>query len=143
MALKKLVWNGISSLDLGLVIQSPPAYQYPDKDVTSTHIPGRNGDVITDNGSYKNITRTYSLGVGFKPGTDFISNSQDIVKWLTSDRGYRRLEDDYDPTVYRLAKYSSGGSFTNICHGAISFSVDFDCKPQRFLKSGEKVLLAL
>lgn len=140
MALKKLVWNGISSLDLGLVIQSPPAYQYPEKDVTSTHIPGRNGDVITDNGSYKNITRTYSLGVGFKPGTDFISNSQDIVKWLTSDRGYRRLEDDYDPTAYRLAKYSSGGSFTNICDGAISFSVDFDCKPQRFLKSGENIL---
>lgn len=139
MALKKLVWNDISSLDLGLVIQSPPAYPYPEKDVTTTHVPGRNGDVITDNGSYKNVTRTYSLGVGFKAGTDFISNSQAIVQWLTSSRGYKRLEDDYDPTIYRLAKYAAGGSLSNIYDGAISFSVDFDCKPQRYLKSGEVV----
>lgn len=142
MALKKLSFNGVSSLELDpkIVIQTPPEYQYPGKDVTTTHVPGRNGDIIVDNGSYKNVTRTYSLGVGSEHGIDFISVSQKLVKWLKSGKGYRRLEDDYDPDVYRLAEYSSDGSFTNIYDGAISFSVDFDCKPQRYLKSGEKEL---
>ena len=38
-----------TSEDFGLVVQTPPTYSYPERDVTITHIPGRDGDIIIDN----------------------------------------------------------------------------------------------
>lgn len=137
MGHKRLIFNGISSDELNLVIQSDPVYNYPEKDVTSTHVPGRNGDILIDTGSYKNVARSYSLGVGFKNGTTFIDNSEKIIQWLKTAEGYSRLEDDYDPKVYRLARYSASGSLTNMYDEATTISVQFECQPQRFLKEGE------
>lgn len=137
---KKLVFNGKSSADMGLVIQTPPVYTYPARDVTTTHIPGRNGDIITDNGCYKNVERVYSIAKGYlyDPINHTIPHAQDIISWLTSSKGkYVRLEDDYDPEIYRLATYVNNGSINDIFDKALSINVTFNCKPQRFLKSGE------
>lgn len=137
---KKLIYNGKSSADMGLVIQAPPAYSVPERDVEKTHVPGRNGDVIIDNGSYKNVEREYSLAKGFiyGPVKTTVLNGQELYEWLTSAKGsYVRLEDDYDPSVYRMATYISNGTITDIFDKALAFTAKFECKPQRFLKSGD------
>ena len=51
-----LKFGDISTKDLDLVIQSPPLYDFPEKDAGTYHIPGRNGDLIIDTDSYKNTT---------------------------------------------------------------------------------------
>lgn len=137
---KKLIYNGKSSADMGLVIQAPPAYSVPERDAEKTHIPGRNGDIITDNGCYKNVVREYSLAKGYTNGPvkTTVDNGQELYEWLTSAKGrYVRLEDDYDPDVYRLATYISSGSLTDIFDKAFAFGAKFECKPQRYLKIGE------
>lgn len=133
-----LIFNGISTEDLGLIIQAPPKYTFPAKDLSTSHVPGRNGDIILDNYCYSNVDRTYPIASVFRPGTDFAANSEQILKWLTEPSGYCRLEDTYDPTVYRLAMFSSNGSLTNIYDEATTIDVTFNCKPQRFLKLGEE-----
>lgn len=133
-----LKFGEISTLDLDLVIQAPPVYTFPEKDVEVQHIPGRNGDIILDNGCYQNVERTYSIASVFRYGTDFVSNAERIIQWLTSVSGYQRLEDSYDPEVYRLAQFKNDGSLTNYYDTATVLNVTFDCKPQRFLKIGEK-----
>lgn len=133
-----LIFNSVSAEDLGLVIQAPPAYTFPSKDLSTTHVPGRNGDLILDNYCYNNVDRTYSIASVFRPGTGFIVNSEKIIKWLTAPTGYCRLEDTYDPLVYRMASYSASGSLSNYYDQATSLSITFNCKPQRYLKSGEK-----
>lgn len=133
-----LIFNGVSTEDLGLVIQAPPKYTFPAKDLSTSHVPGRNGDFILDTYCYSNVDRTYSIASVFRPGTDFMANAEKILKWLTEPSGYRRLEDTYDPTVYRLAMFSSSGSLTNYYDAATSIDVTFNCKPQRFLKIGEE-----
>lgn len=127
-----------STKDFDLVIQAPPTYNFPEKDVSVEHIPGRNGDLIIDNNCWKNTERTYSIASVFRPGTDFISNSERLIKWLTSKEGYHRLEDSYDPDVYRLGSFKNSGSLTNYYDKATAINVTFDCKPQRYLKNGEK-----
>ena len=127
-----------STKDFDLVIQAPPTYNFPEKDVSVEHIPGRNGDLIIDNNCWKNTERTYSIASVFRPGTDFISNSERLIKWLTSTEGYHRLEDSYDPDVYRLGSFKNSGSLTNYYDKATAINVTFDCKPQRYLKNGEK-----
>ena len=131
-------FRGLSTKDLDLVIQFKPDYPFPAKDVTVEHIPGRNGDLYIDNESWQNVQRTYSIVSVFRPGTDFVSNSEKLIKWLTQKSGYFRLEDDYDPHVYRMAAYKGSGSLPNLYDEATVLSVTFDCKPQRYLKSGEK-----
>lgn len=135
-----LIFNSISAEDLGLVIQAPPAYTFPAKDLSTTHVPGRNGDLILDNYCYNNVDRVYSIASVFRPGTNFIANSEKIIRWLTAPSGYCRLEDSYDPLVYRMAMFSANGSLTNYYDQATAISVTFNCKPQRFLKIGEKKL---
>lgn len=135
-----LIFDGVSTEDLGLVIQAPPAYTFPAKDLSTSHVPGRNGDLILDNYCYNNVDRTYSIASVFRPGTSFVANSEKIIEWLTSPSGYRRLEDTYDPLVYRMAMFSSSGSLSNYYDQATSISITFNCKPQRFLKIGERQL---
>lgn len=126
-----------STKDFDLIIQAPPTYNIPAKDVTIEHVPGRNGDLLIDNKSWQNVERTYSVASVFRPGTDFIGNSERLIKWLTTQKGYHRLEDSYDPEVYRLAEYKNSGSLTNYYDVATAINISFDCKPQRYLKSGE------
>ncbi len=133
-----LIFNSISTEDLGLIIQAPPVYTFPSKDLSTEHVPGRNGDLIIDNKSYNNVDRVYSIASVFRPGTGFIANSQKIIEWLTSAKGYCRLEDSYDPLVYRLAEYQANNSLTNYYDQATAMNVTFNCKPQRYLKDGEK-----
>lgn len=131
-------FNEHSTEDFGLVIQTPPVYSYPERDVTNTHVPGRNGDVVIDNKSYKNVERSYTIGMKFGRGSSYYLNFEAILDWLHSARGsYVRLEDSYDNDVYRLACFQSGGNFENYFNQAGAAQIKFNCKPQRYLKIGE------
>lgn len=132
----ELTYNGVSSASLGLVIQAPPLYEFPEKDVTVTHIPGVNGDIILDNETYKNVERTYSLACSLK-NTTFATKSAAIVQWLTSGKGYCKLSDTYEPDVFRQAIFLDAGSLTNYFNQATVIPVTFRCKPQRYLNSGD------
>lgn len=132
-------FNGKSSEDFGLVIQTPPVYTFPERDITVTHIPGRNGDIAVDNKCFKNTTREYSVAVWYMPGTGYYDNFEKILGWLNSAKGsYSRLEDTYDPEVYRKATFHFSGSFTDYYSKAGAINIQFDCKPQRYLKSGDE-----
>jgi len=132
-----MIFNGISTVDLGVVIQSPPVYDFPNKDYEVIHVDGKNGDVVIDKGSYQNSKRTYFLASAFRPNTSFIENAVAIAAWLNSASGYARLEDSYEPSYYRLAMFKNPGAMMNYYDLATVIQVSFDCKPQRYLKSGE------
>ena len=132
-----LKFGDVYTKDLDLVIQAPPVYNFPAKDVTTEHIPGRNGDLTIDNKCWQNVERTYSLAAVFRPNSNFIENAEKLVKFLTAKSGYQRLEDSYDPKVYRMAQFKSNGALQNYYDEATAINVTFDCKPQRYLKDGE------
>lgn len=135
-----LKFNGVSSQDLGLVIQAPPTYDFPERDVDVEHVQGRNGDLFIDYGSYKNVTRTYSLAMAFRNQNGFIPSANQIIEWLTSAKGYARLEDSYDPEVYRMAYFVKSGSLQNYYDAATAINVQFVCKPMRYYKVGDEFL---
>ena len=138
----KFKFNGKISEDFGLVIQTPPTYEFPERDLTVAHVPGRNGDVIIDNKCYKNVQRTYSVGIKYYQSSGYYVNFESILDWLNSSNGkYARLEDSYDSDVYRLASFQMNGSFIDYFGKGGAGTITFVCKPQRFLKEGEKDIL--
>lgn len=126
-----------STKNLGLVIQFKPNYSFPERDITIEHIPGRDGDLIIDNGCYQNVTKTYSVAAIFNPAEGFVQSATKIIEWLTKNKGYQRLEDTYEPEVYRMAMFNDRGTLQNIYDRATVFEINFNCKPQRFLKEGD------
>lgn len=134
-----VIFNGVSSRDCLIQVEHPPGYTYPERDYESVHVPGRNGDVVVDSGSYKNIEREYEIAIG-DGCTEFIVAARKVSEWLHSTSTYARLEDSYEPDYYRMAIYQEGNTFKNVLERAGRATIRFSCKPQCFLKSGEKLL---
>lgn len=131
-----IIFNNESSADRRIRVAHPPGYAYPERDYTITHIPGRNGDIIQDNGCYKNVERTYEVSFD-APSEDFAMYANAVSSWLHSTTGYARLEDSYEPEYYRMAVYKESNIFENLYNQAGTATIVFECKPQRFLKTGE------
>lgn len=135
-----VIFNGISSLDYHIQVEHPPEYEFPQKDYEIQHVPGRNGDIVLDTGSYQNVNRTYSIAVG-SYSESYTAMANRISEWLHSASGYSRLEDSYEPEYYRLAMYEESGNIENLYEHAGRTKISFNCKPQRFHKSGDMPII--
>lgn len=131
-----IVFNGISSRDVGIEVETFPTYDVPEREYEAIHVPGRNGDVIIDNGTYKNIQRSYYVSIATY-SLSYHQKLASVAKWLHSSSGYARLEDSYEPDFYRQAYYKEKVNFENLFNEAGRATINFECKPQKFFKSGE------
>lgn len=136
--IKGFTFDGVDSLDYGVGITGSAVYNAPTRDVDMITIPGRNGEYALDHGRFNNIEVTYPAGLGEISQGNFADTISDLRNQLTSRVGYKRLEDEYHPDEYRTAIYKSGLEVNPVQYSrAGEFDIVFDCKPQRFLKSGE------
>lgn len=127
-------FNSHKSTEYGLAISGEGSYDAPARDMTFYTIPGRNGDLIIDNGRYKNITLKYPA---FFTGS-FTANAAAARAWLLAPTTYVRLEDTYHTDEFRLAIFSGGAEYEPTQYNAhAATELKFNCKPQRFLKTGE------
>lgn len=132
----EIIFNGKSSKDIGLQVETFPQYQTPKRSYEKVHVPGRNGDLIIDGGSWENVVREYEVSVGsFEKKYYEMVNK--VSEWLYSSRTYVRLEDSYEPDYYRLAVYLEEMEMSNLFNQGGKATLSFDCKPQRFLKTGD------
>lgn len=131
-----IIFNGVPSTSCGIQVETPPGYHFPKKEYESVHVPGRNGDLIFETGDYENSRREYEISI-VDMKKDFYQFTERLVSWLHPKNGYCRLEDTYDPEVYRLARCVDEHDIENIYSHAAKATITFDCKPQRFLKSGD------
>ena len=137
---KTLTFDGKSSADYGVYITGQAVFNAPEREVEMITIPGRNGTFALDKGRFENVTVTYPAGIFADTDADFSEAISDFRNWLCSRQGYVRLEDDYNPNEYRLAVYKSGLEVELAQLKAGEFNIVFDCKPQRFLTSGETAI---
>ena len=118
---------------MGVYPTGKNAHNAAERDVTTFQIPGRNGDLIVDNGRYKNIEITYPCFV-----MGLAANEQKIRDVYGVQRnGYDFLEDSYDTTHFRRARHIGEIEFEPFRGDAANFDLVFDCDPRRFLNIGE------
>lgn len=134
---KGFTFAGESSKTYGVYITDGAFYDAPDRDGEMIEIPGRNGAYFLDKGRFKNIEVVYKAAMGAANETDFRDGIAAVRSWLCSKKGYQRLEDEFNPDEYRLAVFKDGAEVRNVDQKTGTFDIIFDCKPQRFLKSGE------
>lgn len=137
---KTLTFDGVSSADFGVYITGEAVFNAPQRDVEMVTIPGRNGTFALDNGRFENIEVSYPAGIFADTEADFAEAVSEFRNFLCSRNGYVRLEDDYNASEYRMAVYKSGLEVTPALLKAGEFTLTFDCKPQRWLTSGETAI---
>lgn len=130
-----VVWGDIDLSEYDAFAFYCNIFDKPDRDVSAISIPGRNGDILFDNGRYKNIERVYQIQV---TGLDNINN---LMRDLVACTGYHRLEDEYDTDVYMEARLKSPPATKRFVGDSASITLVFDRKPQRYLKSGDTAIL--
>lgn len=137
---KTLTFDGVSSGTYGVYITGEAVYNAPEREVEMISIPGRNGQLALDKGRFENIEVTYPAGIFADTEADFAEAVSNFRNLLCSRRGYVRLQDEYNPNEYRMAVYKSGLEVENALLKAGQFDIVFDCKPQRYLTSGETAI---
>lgn len=134
-----LLIDGRSSLDFNLYISGDGTFSSPEKRFEEIEIPGRNGKLIIDEGqTYNNIEVSYDCFIYPK----FDKYFSELKSFLLSRNGYFRLEDTYHLNEYRLATFLSSiepDMAQNLSVG--SFTLTFNCKPQRFRTDGEDIIV--
>ena len=134
---KSLTFDNKTSREYGVYITGEAVYNAPARDVEMITIPGRNGTFALDNGRFENIEVTYPAGIYADTEADFAQAVSDFRNFLCSKRGYCRLTDEYNPNEFRMAIYKSGLEVDPTMLRAGQFEITFECKPQRWLTSGE------
>lgn len=131
-------YDEIKSSDFGVYIGGEKTFDAPSLRGQSIEIPGRNGNVFISSDSYENVELVYP-SFNFEPDLEtFRSKLAKLRNALSSRASYKRLTDTLHPDEFRMAVFRDGFEVKPIKYNtAAEFDIVFDCKPQRFLKSGE------
>lgn len=132
-----LSYDGVLSSDFNVFISGSYTYVRPERDKTFQSVPGRSGDLIYDNGRYKNVAIQYPAFIR----KDFPDMHEGFANEVLKRTSYKRLYDTYHPDEYRLA-IPTGALKPTTGPNNVSgrFTIEFNCKPQRYLISGDEAV---
>ena len=118
----------------GIYVDAAVSFNKPAKRVSEYSIPGRNGNLVIDEGTFDNVLISYPV---YEKNT-FPTEFDNLVNWLASLEGYQRIECSNDPQHYRLGRFVVPETPTaKRLNKDGYYTLVFDCKPQRYLLTGE------
>ena len=131
-----MIWfNGKSSDDFHLIVERFPNVNLPVRKHEKVNVPGRNGDIIIQQDAFENVSQRYAIYISAEQ-TRLTPITHKVAEWLCV-KGYQKLEDSYWLDTFRLATFQGGVEIENILNRFGRATIEFDCKPQRFFKSGD------
>lgn len=132
-------FNGKLLSEYGVSVDESNAHIKAKRSYTTTSVAGRNGDLTFSNNRYENV----SIAIPCFIRSDYIDRYASLMAYLTAEDGYKRLEMSSEPDYYREAILdSSDDPTTGPWTKSASFTLTFNCKPQRWYKSGEIAIVS-
>ena len=138
--------DNISASSVGITMQSAFKFTPAVPRVTTIQIAGRSGDLHIDEGAYNNRTGSvacYALDATYTSGqpTANVTGKMDaVLAYLFGTSGYRKLQPNDDTGHYWYARVSNGGDISARLGLLNPFSIEFDCKPFRYVVGGETII---
>ena len=124
-------FNNLSAADFGLYVAEKDIYSAPAYDQQFVSVPGRNGDVVIDNGRYNNVDISYTCYC-----KNLSANVSNIKLWLCQPRYFKRT-DSYDPLYFRYAAFASKLKVDELLRNVGKAELVFNCKPFRYSVAGQ------
>lgn len=136
--MRTITFNGTSSLDIPCFVGETGAFNAPKPGYKTVSVPGRNGDLIYSYDRYENVKPPYKLIIRASSKDEFRQRVDRVKSWLLPCyESYYRLEDSIDPDHYRMAQYAGPFDLDIGFFRVGAVDITFNCKPQRYLVSGE------
>lgn len=133
--MNSFTFNGVSTSQFKLLISEKNIYSAPTRNLNVINVPGRDGDLIYDNGSFNNVELSYTCSC-----KDINIKAGDIKNWLSKEAGYKVLTDTYDPSFFRYASLNNGLEISEMITSVGTFIVKFSCKPYRYNIEGQNTI---
>jgi phage-related protein len=131
-----LTFNNKDLRDFGVYISGSGVFNAPERVYDAIEIPGRNGVLLGTERRMSNIDVTYPAYIY----ANFKQAMTELKSFLLSQIGYQKIIDSYYPGEYRLGYYAGGMEVEAMpTLDAGQFELTFNCKPQRYLISGDTV----
>lgn len=133
------IFNGVnSSTWFARVFPTDSMLAAPARQYNTVIVPGRSGALLMDMKSYDNVMREYDVQI---VGDSDLQKLAAMRNYLSSGSGYQRLTDSFDTTHYFMAAYTEPFAMTGdfMSKKRSRGTITFECKPQRFLRSGETI----
>lgn len=121
--------NGVLSSDYGIYVLSTNDEDFPERDYESVEIPNRTGNLILDNGRWKNKNVVYNCVCLDNPSW----NVPRFISVFTKAGTDVRIEDTIHPDYMKLGKFKGGTQpkFKPFKMAA-TFDLVFDCDPRKW-----------
>lgn len=126
-----------SAATYGIRLQKEITFEGAEPNVETVSVPGRNGDILLRDGNFKNVKGTASC---YCLAADASAAIRAVNTWLLTNTDYRRLETLHEPDFFRLARVTHGAVLYPRLNRLNAFDIEFDCKPQKYYKSGETAI---
>lgn len=139
-SLGHFVFNGHNSSEFGICIEKTPSLDRPERKHNIYKIPGRNGDIVEMLDAYDNVDKTYTVWAANDSYTNVAKDYDAIASWLYTTNGYARLEDDFEPEIFRLAYFVGPMNVENLLNMYGKTKIKFNCRPERYYKDGERTV---
>lgn len=130
-------YNGVSTLDFGLIIAAPPRITAPQRDEETLDVPGSDGVLRIDHGRYKAVTKSYEISFDRKKRREVEWHARGIKAWLLSGRGDYVLSDTYDRDYFRVASFGGPLDMENVMQWGGRATIAFQCHPYKYSYSGQ------
>lgn len=135
--IKTMTVDGISLSDYQCFYSSSDLWRKPERLADAFSVPGRNGDLFISQNKFSNVTRSFDCHIR----ENWNRNYSALVGMLSANDSYARIETTEEPDVYMLGiflseiepdmwQFNRRGTFT----------LSFNFKPQKWLKSGEDAI---
>lgn len=140
-----LRFRNFDSRDHNVYVRKKNVFDRAERDLSFVSVAGRNGDIVIDNGGYKNLDITYELTLlssqfnEISENENFFYSLEDMKRTLTEDGGYYNLYDSYTPNYYRKACLIKGLSVEQPHWSVGKFSLKFNCKPFKYRVDGDEI----
>ena len=133
---KTLTFDGINLLDYSCWFDGSDSFRIPEKQYEFFEVVGRNGDLAISHDRYSNIDISFNCFINKEFRKNFIA----LINDLSAVNGYGRLETSDEPDVFRMGMFVSDVQPSLWQADQGSFHLTFNCKPQKWLKSGESAV---
>ena len=130
------VFDKLNTLDYQMYCANKNQFEGGAKVSEIVKIPGRNGTLSIEDGSFENVPISYEMYCS----KEIMPNIAALRNKLAAMSGYKKLADSFDPDVFMRARYVEKFTVPTSDRKNAAFKINFDCDPRRFLKSGEKVM---
>lgn len=127
--------GGVSLDEFNCHLLMPGIASSPERDVQVIEVPGRSGDLVIDNGRFKNRSVEYKCVID---GSDSQYDFERMMAWLKSLKGYQRIEESYHPEYYRMGLFSAAVEPEEQNLHQVAFTLKANCKPQKYLMTGDE-----